>query len=160
FRFRDNISNATMLAQPSLWNFLKPAGEKSYVIYISKYFETETGEVIKITDVGSDILLGWLGHELGHIMDYCGRNNLEMAWFGLKYLLWPEFVKEAERNADVFAVECGMADYLCMTKDFILCHESLSEEYKNRIREFYLSPEEIMDLLESSEITVPEEGGQ
>jgi hypothetical protein len=54
---------------------------------------------------------------------------------------------EAERAADSFAVKHKMEDYILRTKDFILNHAEISEVYKNRMKRFYLSPEEIMVLV-------------
>ena len=54
---------------------------------------------------------------------------------------------EAERNADTFAVEHGMKDYILETKNFILNHAEIDESYKLRMKKFYLSPEEIMDIV-------------
>ena len=44
-----------------------------------------------------------------------------------------------------------MKDYILATKDFILNHASISEVYKDRIKRLYLSPEEIMVLVEDLE---------
>ena len=68
-------------------------------------------------------------------------------WFGLKYLYFPKFIREAERAADTFAVSHGMGKYILVTKDFILNHAHISAKYKARIKRLYLSPEEIMLLI-------------
>jgi hypothetical protein len=41
-----------------------------------------------------------------------------------------------------------MGNYILATKDFILNHTSLSENYKSRIKRLYMSPEEIMVLVD------------
>lgn len=56
-------------------------------------------------------------------------------------------IKEAERTADTFAVAHGMAKYILATKDFILNNASIAQHYKARIIKYYLSPEEIMELV-------------
>lgn len=64
-------------------------------------------------------MIGWIGHELGHVMDYQERSGLNLLVFGIKYLTSNGFIKEAERAADTFAVNHGMSDYILATKDFI-----------------------------------------
>ncbi|EAQ50733.1 MULTISPECIES: hypothetical protein [Leeuwenhoekiella] len=146
FRFKKDIKKSTMQAQPAFKSLLKPRKKRSYVIFISKKIKIES-ESFKITDIPSDVLIGWIGHELGHIMDYRDRSSLDLIWFGIKYLYFPKFIREAERAADTFAVSHGMGKYILVTKDFILNHAHISAKYKARIKKLYLSPEEIMILI-------------
>tara|TARA_R110000751_G_scaffold51190_1_gene112499 strand:- start:230 stop:814 length:585 start_codon:yes stop_codon:yes gene_type:complete len=153
-KFKNDIKKSTMQAQPVFKSLLRPRKKRDYVIFISKKVKIED-EAFKITDIPSDVLIGWIGHELGHIMDYRDRSSLGLIWFGLKYLYFPKFIREAERAADTFAVAHGMGEYILKTKDFILNHAHISETYKARIKRLYLSPEEIMILINENKI--PEE---
>lgn len=135
-----------MLAQPVLSTVLKSKKNRGYVILISEKFKI-SGKSYKTIDVPSDVLIGWLGHELGHVMDYQSRSGLDLINFGLRYVLFKEHVKAAERAADSFAVKQGMADYILKTKRFILDNAEIDQTYKARIKEFYLSPEEIMEMV-------------
>ncbi len=146
FQFKKDIKKSTMQAQPVFKSLLKSRKKRAYVIFISKKIKIED-EAFKITDIPSDVLIGWIGHELGHVMDYRDRSSLGLIWFGLKYLYFPKFIREAERAADTFAVSHGMGEYILKTKDFILNHAHISEPYKARIKRLYLSPEEIMRLI-------------
>ena len=146
FRFKKDIKKSTMQAQPAFSSLLNPRAKRKYFVFISEKIQIET-ESFKITDIPSDVLIGWIGHELGHIMDYKNRNSLGLVWFGLKYLYFPKFIREAERAADTFAVSHGMGKYILVTKDFILNHAHISAKYKARIKRLYLSPEEIMLLI-------------
>ncbi|MAW96699.1 MULTISPECIES: hypothetical protein [unclassified Leeuwenhoekiella] len=146
FQFKKNIKKSTMQAQPVFKSLFKSRKNREYVIFISKKVKIED-ESFKITDIPSDVLIGWLGHELGHVMDYRNRSSLGLIWFGIKYLYVPNFIREAERAADTFAVAHGMGEYILKTKDFILNHAHISEPYKARIKRLYLSPEEIMRLI-------------
>ena len=89
-----------------------------------------------------------MGHELGHICDYQNRSSFGLIGFGFKYLFSRKFIREAERNADSFAIIHGMEDYIIATKNFILDNANIPESYKDRIKRFYLSPEEIMLLID------------
>lgn len=150
FRLKDNIKKSTMQAQPVFGSLLRSKKKRKYLVLISKKFKI-SGKEFKTTDVDSDILIGWLGHELGHILDYQNRSSLNLMWFGIKYSLSDNYIKEAERAADSYAVNSGMANYILKTKKFILNNAEIDEDYKARIKKYYLSPEEIMVLVKELE---------
>jgi len=147
FKFKKNIKKSTMQAQPTIDSFFKTRKHRSYQILISEKFKIADKE-FSTRDIPSDIFIGWIGHELGHVMDYQGRNKLNLIWFGIKYLLFDSHIIEAEQKADEFAIKHKMEYYILKTKDFILNNADISETYKNRIKRYYLSPEEIMVLIE------------
>lgn len=146
FKFKKNIKKSTMQAQPKFTSLLKARKNRSYIILISEKFHIE-GEEFRVVDVDDEIMIGWIGHELGHVMDYRNRGKFDMIIFGLKYLFSSAHIKEVERAADTFAVEHGMYEYILATKNFILNNTSISPEYKARIKKLYMSPEEIMELV-------------
>ncbi len=151
FRFKDNIKKSTMQAQPTWKSFFKPRRHRSYIILISRKIQIEQEE-FTIADIPSDVITGWLGHELGHVMDYRDRSGIGMLIFGIKYLFSKTHIKEVERAADTYAIQHGMADYILATKNFILDHAHISEKYKERIRRLYMSPEEVMELLKEGSL--------
>lgn len=150
FRFKEDIKKSFMQAQPQFSNLFKGKNERSYYIFISSKVEIE-GQDFTIADIPSDVLTGWIGHELGHIMDYRERSAMGLVGFGIKYVTSKRYIKEAERVADTYAVNQGMGDYILKTKEFILNHTDLSDDYKNRIKRLYLSPEEIVVLVNEYE---------
>lgn len=145
--FKQNIKKSTMLAQPVFSSILGPRENRKYKILISKQFKI-ADQVFKTTDIPSDVMIGWLGHELGHIVDYQRKSNIGMIWFGIRYLISQNHVIHAERSADTFAVKHGMKDYILKTKNYILNHAKITDSYKLRMRKYYLSPEEIMEIIE------------
>lgn len=146
FRFKKNIKKSTMQARPSFSSFFRSRKHRKYVILISETFKI-SDKTFLTTHIPSDILIGWIGHELGHIVDYQNRGKTNLIWFGLKYLFSDNHIIEAERAADTYAVAHGMEDYILKTKDFILNHADIPQTYKLRIQKYYLSPEEIMDIV-------------
>ena len=151
FKIKKSIKKSTMQAQPT-WVFLwKSRKNRSYVILISNTFKIE-GQEFNTLDIPSEVFIGWIGHELGHIMDYERRSKLSLILFGINYLISSKSIKEAERTADTFAVSHGMATYILATKDFILNNASIAQDYKARIIKYYLSPEEIMELVEEKKV--------
>ncbi|TBW28516.1 hypothetical protein [Gramella sp. KN1008] len=147
FRFKKNIKKSFMQAQPKLGGLFKKKENRSYLILINEEFSIED-EKLDISMVPSEVLIGWIGHELGHIMDYRDRSALGLIWFGLKYITSDNYIREAERAADTYAVNHGLGEQIIATKDFILNHSRLSDIYKARIEDLYLSQEEIMVLID------------
>ncbi|WP_405267946.1 hypothetical protein [Cellulophaga sp. Ld12] len=147
FKFKKNIKKSIMQAQPSFLSLLRPKKKRSYYIFISENFEIE-GQKFATKDIPENVMIGWLGHELGHVMDYRNRSSLNLIWFGIKYYFIDASIKEAERAADSHAVAKNLDGYILDTKNFILNNTNLSEIYKARIRKYYLSPDEIMILVE------------
>ncbi|MDP2687709.1 MAG: hypothetical protein Q8O62_10840 [Aequorivita sp.] len=151
FKFKDNIKKSTMQAQPRFASFFRTKENREYIILISRKIQIE-GEEFTMEDIPSDVKVGWIGHELGHVMDYRERTNIGMLIFGLKYLFSPLHIKEVERAADTYAIQHGMGDYILTTKNFILDNAHLSEKYKDRIRNLYISPEEVMELINKGKL--------
>ncbi|MCK7590086.1 hypothetical protein M0G43_05845 [Subsaxibacter sp. CAU 1640] len=146
FRFKKNIKKSTMQARPTFGSFFRSRKNRKYVILISETFKISEKRFLT-TEIPSRILVGWIGHELGHIVDYQDRSKTNLIWFGLKYLFSDNHIVEAERAADTYAVSHGMESYILETKKFILNHADITPTYKSRIQKYYLSPEEIMDLV-------------
>jgi hypothetical protein len=148
FVFKRNIKRSVMQAQPKIGTML--GTKRGYNINISALFRLTTS-AIPIHQIPPDIMIGWIGHELGHIMDYENRSVTGMMRFGIGYLVSSKYVRQAERIADTYAVNHGLGSYIVKTKHFILNHASLSEKYKNKIARLYLSPDDIMEQVRKLE---------
>lgn len=157
FRFKEDIKKSFMQAQPKFSNIFHGKNKRSYYVFISSKVKIEHKD-FTIKDIPPDVLIGWLGHELGHIMDYRDKSAFGLMIFGFRYVTSENHIMDAERIADTYAVEHGMGDYILKTKNFILNHTDLSEAYKNRIKRLYLSPEEIVVLVNKLEEESEKEG--
>jgi len=142
-----NIKKSVMLAQPIVNTLFKPKAERGYVVKISRNFKGDD-RPLPIEQIPQDVLIGWIGHELGHVMDYLNRSVWEMMQFGVGYFFSSRYFMQAERAADLFAISHGLGDKIVATKNFILDHAHLPERYKKKIRRLYLSPEETLRLIE------------
>lgn len=149
FKLKKNIKKSTMQAQPKFNTLLRSRNKRAYVILIKAIFELNTTSK-PIQELPEDVLIGWFGHELGHIMDYETKTNNQLISFGYNYLFSENTLKNAERIADSFAVSHGMRDYLMTTKNYILNDADIPEDYKKRIRDLYVSPEELMQKVVDS----------
>lgn len=146
FVFNENLDGPIMAARPVVGSLLGGRSKRAYNILINPTFKLKHLEE-PIDDIPDSVLIGWLGHELGHIMDYENRSTLGVMRFGVGYWLSSKYIRKAERVADTYAIQHGMGDYILVNKEFILGHADLPQHYKDRIARLYLSPDDIMDLI-------------
>ncbi|OLY94586.1 hypothetical protein BUE76_01245 [Cnuella takakiae] len=150
FILKENIRGSVMQAQPVFHTLLRKRAHRRYRIHISEEFKLVNARQ-SITEIPDTVMIGWIGHELGHILDYEGRTNKGLMHFGYRYVLDPSFVKQAERVADTLAVARGMGRHIIATKRFILDHASLPQAYKDKIARLYLSPDVILEQVQQLE---------
>ncbi|WP_232625244.1 M48 family metalloprotease [Pareuzebyella sediminis] len=155
FKFKEKIKKSTMQAQPVFGDLFKNKKKRGYKILISERIKI-ADSVYRTKDMPSEIMVGWLGHELGHIMDFKHRSGLNLIGFGFGYIFSKKFLRAAERRADTFAVAHGLEDYILATKEFILTKAGISKAYVERIKRLYVSPEEIMDMVEARDASLEE----
>jgi hypothetical protein len=147
FVFREKFRKSFMQAQPRFITMYGSRKWRSYVVKIHRNFSLN-GREIPIHELPENVLVGWIGHELGHIMDYLKKNNLSMLLFGLAYFTSQSFIITAERAADTYAFDHGLGKYIVATREFILHEAGLDDRYVNRLKRLYLPPEELMVMME------------
>ena len=152
FVFKQDIKGSVMQAQPVFKTLLNRKENRCYQVNISALFKL-THAATPIHQLPEDIMVGWIGHELGHIMDYESRSNYGMVAFGLGYLFSEKYLKNAEKVADTFAVNHGLGKYILATKRFILDNAELPQVYKDKIARLYLSPDDIVTQVKILEET-------
>jgi hypothetical protein len=150
FRFKKNIKSSVMQAQPQFASLLRARRRRRYNINISEQFKLIHTRM-PILQIPDTVMIGWIGHELGHILDYESKTNGGMVAFGYRYYFHEAFVRRAEMMADSLAVERGMGDYIVATKRFILDHADLPQAYKDKISRLYLSPDVIVEQVRKLE---------
>ncbi len=146
FVFNENLRKSLMQAQPRVRSMYGSRKRRSYLIKIHRCFSMN-GKKVPVHRLPENVLVGWIGHELGHIMDYLRKNNWSMMLFGIGYYTSKSFIITAERAADTYALDHKLGDYILATKEFILTMGGISKSHIRRIKKLYLSPEEIMDMM-------------
>lgn len=150
FLFKADLNSSVMQAQPVFRTLLLNRKNRRYQINISSQFRLISSS-LPILEIPDDVMIGWIGHELGHILDYEGKSNYELVSFGYQYYFSSKFVKHAEMVADSLAVERGMGNFIVATKRYILDHAELPQAYKDKISRLYLSPDVIVEQVKKLE---------
>lgn len=151
FRLTRKMGTSVMKAQPRFRSLFNKKEKRKYIILISRQFGIKNIELSTV-NIPSEVIIGWIGHELGHIMDYIDRSSLNLIGFGIRYLFSESYLKKAEQRADRFALEHHMKNYILATKNFILDHTDLTESYKKKIKRLYVSPEDILEFVNEKTI--------
>ncbi len=142
FKFNKINVLSYMLAQPKIKSLWKKKAKREYQILIRRKFFVENPK-FENGRIPHDVLVGWLGHELGHIMDYKDRNSLNLIWFGIRYHFFPFFLMKAEITADYNAVKAGLIDELVVSKEFGRNPEFFSQTYIDKLNQLYPSVETV-----------------
>ncbi|MDZ7849020.1 MAG: hypothetical protein U5L96_21135 [Owenweeksia sp.] len=158
FEYDEEFNNSFMQAQPIVSSFFKDRKDRAYRIKMTRHMMVNDS-MIPVEEVPAKVLVGRPGHELGHIMDYTTRSSINMVWFGMRYLTSDKYKREAEHKADLYAIKHGLSEEIIATKKYILNNASLPKRYRQKIRRLYLSPENVLSLvneLEGKVLTKPE----
>jgi hypothetical protein len=150
FVFKQHIKGSVMQAQPLPVSLFKSRENRQYQINISAMLKL-VHSTTPIHQLPENILVGWIGHELGHIMDYEQRSKWGLVKFGISYLFSKRQRQLNETVADTYAVNQGLAPYIIETKKFILNHAELPKAYKEKIARLYLSPDDIVEQVRKLE---------
>ncbi len=151
FKWGVFTQHSFMLAQPKVITMLRNKEDREYQIIMRKKFFLKNKRVPN-RRIPSDVLVGWLGHELGHIMDYKPRTNWNLAWFGIRYYFDKSFLKKAEITADYNAVKHGLIKELLVSKEFGRNPMFFPWKYINKLNTLYPSVEQVKKWAEEVEV--------
>ena len=146
FVFTDKLEKSIMAARPTVGSLFRKRKRRVYNVLINPAFKLGYN-LDSINRIPDSVMIGWLGHELGHIMDYEQKSTWEIIGMGISYTFSRNYIRKAECVADTHAVGRGMADYLVTKKSFILNHTELPQAYRDKIEALYLSPEDVDKLV-------------
>lgn len=150
FVFRENIKKSFMQAQPRWYGIFQRKKNRSYVIQMTPVMMLNN-QSIPIEEIPHQVIVGWIGHELGHVMDYNHRMGVGLVAFGIGYVTSSRYKTGAEHMADIYAISHGLGSQILATKEFILDNAHIDKTYKNKIKSFYMSPEEVLERIQQNE---------
>ena len=94
-----------------------------------------------------DALMGWFGHEIGHLVDYESMDNIEIMILGIRYIFSKNYVIRTEKRVDLIAIGHGLGKENIAWKEFVLNQPLLPKAYLNKIRQIYMPPSEVDEIL-------------
>ncbi|MCB9261540.1 MAG: hypothetical protein H6607_04130 [Flavobacteriales bacterium] len=138
FKWGKIAAKSFMLAQPQVASLLRHRSKREYQIIMKERFFTHN-KMMENGRVPSEVIVGWLAHELGHILDYKDRSSWNLAWFGVKYYFLTSFLKKAEITADHNAVKHGFIDEIVVSKEFGRNPKYFPKDYIAKLNRLYPS---------------------
>ena len=145
-RFKRSNIKTTMATRPSLGSFFKSKANREYVIYVDDKIVNQEG--ILVDQVPFNALVGLIGHEYQHILDYTKMSALEIIGLAPKYC-FRKFKRKFENETDKAIIERGLGSQLMDWAQYSMHECDASEEYKNFKKENYLSKTEIINIMKS-----------
>ena len=132
---------STMQAQPSPNFIVKRKIKRGYSIFVNNNSDL-TG--LDYTELSFNGLVGWIGHEFAHLIDYSSMNNRELLGFITAYIFDKRTTRKTERQADKETIKRGLGIQLLDGVAFFEKNKKVSKRYRKRKKKNYLSEEEII----------------
>ena len=147
FVIDNGMHNSFMQAKPISMTLLRKRRNRRYKVQLMSHMMIED-TVIPVHELPEDALMGWFGHEIGHIVDYENMDNFEIIVLGIRYVFSKKYVIRTEKRVDMIAIDHGMAEENIAWKEFVLNQPSLPKAYLDKIRNIYMPPAKIQKLIE------------
>lgn len=130
------VKPAIFLMETRMNFFSLFSGNRHYVINIKKKFK---GFLLKHFSVKG--LAGLIGHEIGHVLDYEHKSNIQLAGFAFKYI-FPGSRRKIELANDLRTFYHGLGDSMILyEKEYM--KSPLHQNFKKYRNSFYLRKEEL-----------------
>ncbi len=125
--------------------------DRIYQVLLNDASNTPYDEIL-LRNLPFDAQVGILAHELGHVVYYDNLSTLQIAKWGLLYLVDNDFRASHEKSTDLMPVYHGLGSQIYQYAYFVrndpTCEE-LYEKYGDRfIDKFYLTDKEIAAAIE------------
>ena len=100
--FRFGNLNFTMISKPKPQSLLKDRTQRQYVIIIQKPGLSKNNLEWKVLSFNA--IVGWIGHELGHVLHYSHKSSCGILFTGMKYAV-PGYRRKMEKFTDQLAIQ-------------------------------------------------------
>ena len=147
--FRFGKLNFTMISKPKFRSILHRGEEREYVIVVQRPGLSKNN--LEWTELSFNALVGWIGHELGHIMHYSHKSNGGVLFTGIKYA-FPGYRRKMERFTDQIAIQHDLGYALYEGVDYTLNYSCASAHYRKSQNKFYLGLDEIIERVHSKDL--------
>ena len=147
--FRFGNLNFTMISKPRFRSILKDRTQRQYVIIIQRPGLSKNN--LEWDVLSFNAMVGWIGHELGHVLHYSHKSSTGILFIGMKYAV-PGYRRKMERFTDQLAIQHNLGYALYEGVDYTINASHATEKYKNNQEKFYLHPEEIIARIYSREM--------
>jgi len=136
--------NYTMETWVDIFFLFKKKKNQVTTIYINNLRgKHKFGDIHKMPQ---NALIGNIGHELAHALQYKKVSKWFMFINIFGYLFIPRIKKEIERDADLTAIKHGLSKELYESRAYLVHGNNVSKVFQDKLNNIYLSPSEIKEL--------------
>ena len=115
--FRFGKLNFTMISKPEFRSVLKDKTERQYLIMIQRSGSSKNN--LDWKELSFNAIVGWIGHELGHILHYSHKSSAGIIFIGIKYA-FPGYRRKMERFTDQLAIQHNLGYALYEGVDYTI----------------------------------------
>ena len=146
--FKFGILNFTMISKPKFKSIIKGKGQREYVIIVQKPGLSKNN--LEWTELSFNAMVGWIGHELGHVLHYSHKSTGGIMFTGIKYA-FPGYRRKMERFTDQLAIQHNLGYALYEGVYYLMNLSQATEHYKKSQEKFYLHTGDIIERINSKE---------
>ena len=142
--FKSAKISTSLNARPTILSLLfRRRTKRTYVVRINC---SEKDSIITLDEVPKEAVVGVIGHELCHIVDYHQKSFWGVLGRGFAYLSKKK-KSRFEKEIDSVAISRGFGEGVYSWSDYLLNHSDATKKYKEFKRLIYLEPEEIKEIM-------------
>ncbi len=145
-------SGAPMESNFDLKTLLGKKKNRKYIIYLNNADNTPFDEIL-LRSLPFDSQVGILAHELGHTAYYHKLTTLQIAKWGILYLIDEDFRAKHERSTDLMPVYHGLGSQIYQYAWYVRNDPSCIDLYKSFgasfIDKFYLTDTELAEAIKN-----------
>lgn len=139
--FKFTHIHTTMACRPKTCCLFESRSTRKYIILINK--PGKDNGTLSWDEMSFNALVGWVGHELGHIAYYRQKSVPGIIAAGIRYL-HPKYKRDMERQTDMTAIQHDMGFALYEGVRYTFCCSRANPDYKASLKKYYLSLDEIL----------------
>ena len=122
-------------------NFAVLTKHRTYQVFIN--LNQGKNKALDIDSLSETVKIGWIAHELGHIIDYESRNVFSLFMMAPYYVWVPSFKRNIEQSVDIITIRHSCGYEHCEGVEYLLYKSNATEPYKKRNITYYLPIEKM-----------------
>ena len=124
-----------LVLEVSVFDILfKKKENRQYIVYLNSKTDKSTG--LALEDLSFNALVGWIGHELGHLVDFTQKSNWKVIKTG-SYYFSKKKKANYERSIDLITINHGLGYALYEGMQFVYENENMSDDYRENLMDNY-----------------------
>ena len=138
----------SMAALPRIWSIFRKRDYREYKVIINGNMQKDPA--ILVHTASFNAMVGVMGHELAHILDYSTMSGLQIMWMGIRYLN-KNYRKKIEWQTDTAAIAREFGWQLFDWIYFVAHEAEIDDTYRRYKLDIYMNPEDIYEIITKSQ---------